>query len=86
MTTLVKQCGYTVLSGPLLFTYNHSSRYDNFLSQKVLIFFLFLSENIFCGYSLEVLLMSTHNICFTEENKQKYLSEPSCSKVNEAVS
>ena len=32
-----------------------------------LIFFLFLHENICCGYSLEAPLMSTHNICFCGE-------------------
>ena len=36
-----------------------------------MIFFLFLHENICCGYSLkrlgEALLMSTHNICFRAE-------------------
>ena len=38
------------------------------------IFFLFLSENICCGYSSEVfktLLMSTHNICFLWEIRKK---------------
>ena len=29
--------------------------------------FLILDENICCGYSLEALLMSTHNICFRRE-------------------
>ena len=35
-----------------------------FFIQKMLISFLFLNKNICCGYSLEALLMSTHNICF----------------------
>ena len=34
-------------------------------------FFLFLHENVHCGYSLsEVLLMSTHNMCFYRETEK----------------
>ena len=48
-----------------------SSRWDNFFIQKVLIFFLYLLINICCGTHkkcfIEVLLMSTHNICFCWE-------------------
>ena len=39
-----------------------------------IIFFLYLHENVSCGYSLEVphwgTLMSTHNICFLWRNKE----------------
>ena len=48
-----------------------TSRCDKNSVQKLVIFFLFLNKNICCGYSLEtpqgvkeVLLMSTHNVCF----------------------
>ena len=32
----------------------HSSRLDTYFHPKILIFFLFLYENICCGYSLKV--------------------------------
>ena len=41
------------------------------------LFFLFLLKIIDCGYSLELPLMSTHNVCFEQnyEKYQNYLSE-----------
>ena len=45
-----------------------------FINQNVLIFFLFLHENICCGYSLEAPHRGAsneyHNICFHEEIKK----------------
>ena len=38
----------------MFFNVCHSSWYGVFVNQKVSIFFLFLNENICCGYSLEV--------------------------------
>ena len=38
-----------------------------FSAQNIFIFFLFLHVSICCEYSLETLLMSTHNICFSGE-------------------
>ena len=38
-----------------------------FLNPKVLIFFLFLHENIYCGYSLEA---PWHKICFPGERRK----------------
>ena len=35
------------------------------------LFLLFLFKNIDCGYSLEEVLMSTHNLCF-EQKYEKY--------------
>ena len=40
---------------------------SSFFFQKVLIVFLFLDKNIYCGYLSEALLMNTDNICFCEE-------------------
>ena len=49
-----------------------------FFNQVRLMFFLFLQENIYCWYSLEVPLRGTsneyHNICFSGEIRKKYLS------------
>ena len=39
--------------GGRLVLHFHSSREGTFLSKKVMLFFLFLYENICCGYSLE---------------------------------
>ena len=48
----------------------HSSSYIEYPDYDIY-FFLFLKENICCGYSLQVphqvLLISTHNICFLQE-------------------
>ena len=50
-----------------------------FLQLKVLIFFLFLDENICCGYSLEAPHWGTFNEgpqhMFSSRNKKKYLSD-----------
>ena len=46
----------------------------------MLVFLLFVHENICCGYSLEaplVLLMSTFNICFCAKKKNNFLDTPS---------
>ena len=60
----------------------HISRYSNILfRRKVLNFFLFLHKNICCRYSVEatheVLLMSTHNICFCGEIRKILCGYPS---------
>ena len=50
----------------------HSSREGQFFNRKEVIFFL--TKNIYCGthqkHLAEVLLMSTHNICFHGEIKK----------------
>ena len=54
---------------------NHSSWRNVFFNRKVLIFFLFLHENICCGYSLEVPQRGTSNEypqhMFSWRNKKK---------------
>ena len=47
---------------------------------KISIFFLFLDKNICYGYSLEVLLMSTHNICFRREIRKLFIWYPLLSR------
>ena len=51
-----------------------------FFNQNVSIFFLFLNENIYYGCLLEalteVLLMSTHIICFCEEIRKTFIWVP----------
>ena len=44
---------------PIYFTSTHSSREGNFFIQKVLMFFLFLHENICCGYSMKTYVVGT---------------------------
>ena len=39
-----------------------------------ILFFLFLHENIYCGYSFETPCPCTHNICFHVEIKKKYIN------------
>ena len=52
----------------ILSVYSHSSRQCLSFNRTVLIFFLFLHENICCGYSLEAPWQGAsneyHNICF----------------------
>ena len=54
----------------------HSCRYEAVFNKKLLIFFLFLHENICCGYSLEASWRGAsnefHNITFSWRNKKKY--------------
>ena len=47
----------------VVFKWTQSSRYRGIH----IIFFLFSHKNIYCGYSLVALLMSTHSICFHGE-------------------
>ena len=59
----------------------HNPDMAHLFNQKILIFFLFLDENICCGYSLELpysgasgteaLLMSTYNMFFLWRNGEK---------------
>ena len=53
---------------------------QNFFNQKLLIFFLFLNENICCGYSLEVPWLGSsneyHSICFCQEIRKIFSQYP----------
>ena len=41
----------------------HGCKNDNF-QMKLFDIFLFFAQNIDCGYTLEAVLTSTHNLCF----------------------
>ena len=49
----------------------HSCKNDNF-QMKIVIFFLIFAQNIDCGYTLEeVVLTSTHDLCFRAKIRKK---------------
>ena len=57
-------------TGPVWIEFHMAPPWNGIATDKRgshIIFFLFLHENICYGYSLEVLLMSTHNMCFRGE-------------------
>ena len=63
---------------------HHGSWEGAFFHQKVSIFFLFLDENMCCGYSLEVPRRGTsneyHNVCFHQEIRKLFTWYPFLSR------
>ena len=67
----------------------HSTSYGVFFNPKVLTFFLFLHENICCGYSLEAphrgISNEYHNICFRGEIRKIFTGYPPLSRPMDVV-
>ena len=62
----------------------HGCKNGNFHMKKNVRFFLFFSQNIDCGYTLEAVLTSTHNRCFRakiRKNVYPYKPQFYCIKV-----